>query len=94
MLNFNFNLVFLSLKGLNNRFASYIERVRFLEQQNKLLEAQLRQQAVRHKSKLGDLYNREVRRLKSIVDNLKTEKVLIEHEGAAMRKDVAKLKEE
>jgi len=82
------------LKGLNNRFASYIERVRFLEQQNKLLEAQLRQQAVRHKSKLGDLYNREVRRLKSIVDNLKTEKVLIEHEGAAMRKDVAKLKED
>jgi len=82
------------LKGLNNRFASYIERVRFLEQQNKLLEAQLRQQSVRHVSKLGDLYNNEVRRLKSIVDNTKTEKILIEHEVAEMRKDVQKLKED
>lgn len=81
-------------KGLNNRFASYIERVRFLEQQNKLLHAQLRQQSTRHVSKLDDLYANEVRRLKQVLDNLKTEKVLVEHETAGMRKDVKKLKEE
>jgi len=82
------------LKGLNNRFASYIERVRFLEQQNKLLHAQLRQQSTRHVSKLDDLYANEVRRLKQVLDNLKTEKVLVEHETAGMRKDVKKLKED
>jgi len=82
------------LKGLNNRFASYIERVRFLEQQNKILAAQLRQQSVRHVSKLSDLYNNEARRLKSIVDTLKTEKILIDHEVAEMIKDVKKLRED
>lgn len=48
------------LKGLNNSFAGYIERVRFLEQQNALLEAQLRQRSVKYGSKLPDLYTNEV----------------------------------
>jgi len=82
------------LKGLNNRFASYIERVRFLEQQNKLLEAQLLQQSVKRASKLDMLYNNEKRRLKSVVDNLKTEQVVVKHEVTEMKKDVQKLKED
>ena len=81
-------------QGLNNRFASYIERVRFLEQQNKLLEAQLLQQSVKRASKLDMLYNNEKRRLKSVVDNLKTEQVVVKHEVTEMKKDVQKLKEE
>uniref|UniRef100_H2ZP54 IF rod domain-containing protein n=1 Tax=Ciona savignyi TaxID=51511 RepID=H2ZP54_CIOSA len=82
------------LKGLNNRFASYIERVRFLEQQNKLLEAQLRQLSVKYESKLGELYASEVRRLKSIIDSLNTDKALIDAELDHMRQDVSDLRRE
>nr|CAD10678.1 intermediate filament protein C [Molgula oculata] len=82
------------LKGLNNSFASYIERVRFLEQQNKLLEAQLRQLSVKYDSKLGDLYASEVRRLKSILDSLNTDKALIEAELDHLNQDVSDLKNE
>ncbi|CAK8685300.1 glial fibrillary acidic protein-like [Clavelina lepadiformis] len=82
------------LKGLNNRFASYIERVRFLEQQNKLLEAQLRQLSVKYESKLGELYASEVRRLKAIIDSLNTDKALIDAELDHMRQDVNDLKRE
>ncbi|XP_078483026.1 intermediate filament protein IF-C [Ciona intestinalis] len=82
------------LKGLNNRFASYIERVRFLEQQNKLLEAQLRQLSVKYESKLGELYASEVRRLKAIIDSLNTDKALIDAELDHMRQDVTDLRRE
>jgi len=79
---------------LNNRFASYIERVRFLEQQNKLLEAQLRQLSVKYESKLGDLYANEVRRLKALIDSLNTDKALIDAELDHMRQDVNDLRRE
>jgi len=81
-------------QGLNNRFASYIERVRFLEQQNKLLEAQLRQISVKYDSRLGDLYASEVRRLKTMIDNLNTDKALVDGELDHMRQDVNNLKQE
>lgn len=79
---------------MNNSFASYIERVRFLEQQNKLLEAQLRQLSVKYDSKLGDLYASEVRRLKSMIDSLNTDKALIEAELDHLNQDVSDLKNE
>lgn len=82
------------LKQLNNSFASYIERVRFLEQQNLVLEAQLRQLSVKYESQLDDLYNAEVRRLKSFLDALKTDRALIETEVEQMQSDVGDLKTE
>jgi len=82
------------LKGLNNSFAGYIERVRFLEQQNALLEAQLRQRSIKYSSKLPDLYTNEVRRLEAIVDSLHSDKALIDVEIDQMRKDINDLNEE
>jgi len=82
------------LKGLNNSFAGYIERVRFLEQQNALLEAQLRQRSVKYDSKLPDLYTNEVRRLETIIDSLHSDKALIDVEIDQMRKDINDLNEE
>lgn len=79
---------------MNNRFASYIERVRFLEQQNLVLEAQLRQLSVKYESQLDDLYSSEVRRLKSFLDALKTDRALIETEVEQMQSDVGDLKSE
>ena len=68
--------------------------MRFLEQQNKLLEAQLRQLSVKYDSKLPDLYANEVRRLKSLIDSLHTDKALIDAELDHMRDDVDDLKRE
>lgn len=39
------------LGSLNNRFASYIEKVRFLEEQNKILELKIKQ-AQKRKSEM------------------------------------------
>ncbi|XP_039250066.2 glial fibrillary acidic protein [Styela clava] len=82
------------LKSLNNRFASYIERVRYLEQQNKLLDAQLRQMSVKYDSQLDDLYNAEVRRLKGLLDALNGDRKMIEAEVEHMQTDVGDLKRE
>ena len=82
------------LKGLNNRFASYIERVRFLEQQNKLLEAQLRQISVKYESNLGDIYQAELRRLRSIVEAIQTDRQMLETETDRLRADVADMRQE
>ena len=89
-----FNKSSLSMQTLNDRFASYIERVYFLERQNKLFEAQLRQLSVKYESKLGDLYTNEVRRLKLMIESLTTEKTAIDDEVEHMRRDVNELKNE
>ena len=39
------------LSSLNNRFASYIEKVRYLEEQNKILELKIKQ-AQKRKSEM------------------------------------------
>uniref|UniRef100_A0A8C7E1W5 Glial fibrillary acidic protein n=1 Tax=Naja naja TaxID=35670 RepID=A0A8C7E1W5_NAJNA len=49
---------------LNDRFASYIEKVRFLEQQNKVLVAELNQLRDKEPNKLADIYQEEMRELR------------------------------
>merc|ERR1712147_322701 len=75
------------LKDLNNRFASYIERVRYLEQQNKLLDAQLRQITVKYESNLSDIYSAEKRRLKGLLEATNTDRQLLETEVDKLRTD-------
>uniref|UniRef100_A0A8C5M4E0 IF rod domain-containing protein n=1 Tax=Leptobrachium leishanense TaxID=445787 RepID=A0A8C5M4E0_9ANUR len=55
------------LQGLNDRFVTYIEKVHNLEQQNKLLEAEvtLLRQRQSEPSRLSQIYEQEIRELRS-----------------------------
>uniref|UniRef100_A0A665U058 Neurofilament, light polypeptide b n=1 Tax=Echeneis naucrates TaxID=173247 RepID=A0A665U058_ECHNA len=64
------------LQGLNDRFASFIERVHELEQQNKLLETELLllRQRQTAPSNLRALYEHEIRQLHAAVEEARHEK--------------------
>ncbi|XP_070697728.1 alpha-internexin-like [Pempheris klunzingeri] len=70
------------LQGLNDRFAMFIDKVRHLEQQNKVLEMELvtLRQKQSEPSRVADLYQQEMRDLRSQVEELSREKnrILIE----------------
>ncbi|KAG7486338.1 alpha-internexin [Solea senegalensis] len=73
------------MQGLNDRFAMFIEKVRNLEQHNKVLETEL--VALRQKqtepSRLAELYQQEIRELRSQLEELTGEKsqLLIERDN-------------
>ncbi|KAG7272654.1 hypothetical protein CRUP_008482 [Coryphaenoides rupestris] len=81
------------MMGLNDRFASYIEKVRFLEQQNKLLVAELNQLKAREPSRLGEIYHEELRDLRRQADGLGTAKGRLEIDRDNLAGDVATLKQ-
>ncbi|XP_070690394.1 neurofilament light chain b [Pempheris klunzingeri] len=64
------------LQDLNDRFASFIERVHELEQQNKLLETELLllKQRQTEPSNLRALYEHEIRQLRSALEDARHEK--------------------
>lgn len=64
------------LQGLNDRFASFIEKVHNLEQQNKVLEAEVTvlRQRNNEPSRLHELYEQEIRELRARVEELTHEK--------------------
>lgn len=82
------------MQGLNDRFAMFIEKVRNLEQQNKVLETELvaLRQRQSEPSRLADLYQQEIRELRSQVELLNGEKsqILIEREN--IEDDLEKLR--
>ncbi|KAJ3614117.1 hypothetical protein NHX12_017693 [Muraenolepis orangiensis] len=73
------------MQGLNDRFAMFIDKVRTLEQQNKVLETEL--QALRQRqtepSRLGELYMQELRELRSQLEEVNAEKsqIMIERDN-------------
>lgn len=80
------------LQELNDRFASFIERVHELEQQNKLLEAELSLLRQKHgePSRLRSVYEQELRALRVALDDARNERqnaqLQREHLDGALRK--------
>ncbi|XP_026118035.1 neurofilament medium polypeptide-like [Carassius auratus] len=83
------------LQGLNDRFASYIDKVRFLEEQNKQLEAEiqaLKQQNL-SQSLQSDAYDRELQDLRSALEQLHKEKAQMLLDTDHMDEDLQRLRE-
>lgn len=83
------------LQGLNDRFAGYIEKVHYLEQQNKEIEAEI--QALRHKqsgySQLGEIYEQEMRELRTNLEQVNHEKAQILLDSEHLEEDLQRLKD-
>ncbi|KAM8867067.1 keratin, type II cytoskeletal 8-like [Synchiropus picturatus] len=70
------------IKTLNNRFASFIDKVRFLEQQNKMLETKykLLQEQTTSRSNIDAMFEAYIANLRRQLDNLGQEKLKLESE--------------
>uniref|UniRef100_A0A8D0CGS0 Keratin, type II cytoskeletal 8-like n=1 Tax=Scleropages formosus TaxID=113540 RepID=A0A8D0CGS0_SCLFO len=68
------------IKTLNNRFASFIDKVRFLEQQNKMLETKwsLLQEQTTTRSNISGMFEAYIAALRRQLDGLGNEKVKLE----------------
>ncbi|XP_078272747.1 vimentin-like [Rhinoraja longicauda] len=77
---------------LNNRFVNYIEKVRSMEQQNKILETEIQELRGKGDSKTGNIYDQEIRKLRQVVDQLTKEKTRIEIARDNLSDDIQKLK--
>ncbi|XP_056462440.1 intermediate filament protein ON3-like [Gadus chalcogrammus] len=82
------------IKTLNNRFASFIDKVRFLEQQNKMLETKwklLQEQTTAH-SNIDAMFEAYISNLRRQLDGLGNEKMKMEGELRNMQGNVEDFK--
>lgn len=80
------------LQHLNDRFASYIEKVRFLEQQNQMLTVEVERLRGREPTRIADLYEEEMAELRRQVEILTNQRSCIEVERDNLADDLDKLK--
>ncbi|KAM7385085.1 hypothetical protein PAMP_001183 [Pampus punctatissimus] len=81
------------LQGLNDRFAMFIDKVRQLEQQNKVLETELvtLRQKQSEPSRLAQMYQQEMKELRSQLEELSRDKNRILIERNNMEDELQKL---
>lgn len=77
---------------LNNRFVIYIDKVRSMEQQNKILETEIQELKGKGNSKTGNIYDQEIKKLRQEVEQLTKEKTRIEVARDNLLDDIQKLK--
>ncbi|XP_037552348.1 desmin b [Nematolebias whitei] len=80
------------LQHLNDRFASYIEKVRFLEQQNQALTVEVERLRGHEPTRVSDLYEEEMSDLKRQVEILTNQRSRLEVERDNLADDLDKLK--
>lgn len=83
------------LQGLNDRFAVYIDKVHFLEEQNKQIEAEIN--ALRRKqvsrTQLGEEHERELQELRGAIEQLHSDKARLHVDAERLQDDIQRLRE-
>ncbi|XP_068602224.1 desmin a isoform X2 [Brachionichthys hirsutus] len=81
------------LQHLNDRFASYIEKVRFLEQQNAALTVEIEKLRGREgPGRVAEMYEDEMRELRRQIEALSSQRARVEVERDNLADDLQKLK--